>query len=92
MEEKRGVTERKMWRFSSDTKRGQAFWKRSRDEVKHNRRLRNYAERNDCRLSRYGDFRSGTEGEGVILFVPYLVHLLLIVRVVSTHMPFSELL
>ena len=25
--------------------------------------MRNYAERNDCRLSRYGDFRSGIEGE-----------------------------
>ena len=26
--------------------------------------MRNYAERNDCQLSRYGDFRSGTEGGG----------------------------
>ena len=34
MEEKRGITETKMWRFSSDIKRGQAIWKRSRDEVK----------------------------------------------------------
>ena len=31
---KKGITERKMWRFSSDIKRGQAIWKRSRDEVK----------------------------------------------------------
>ena len=34
MEEKRGITERKIRRFSSDIKRGQAIWKRSRDEVK----------------------------------------------------------
>ena len=34
MEEKRGITERKMWRFSSDIKSWQAIWKRSRDEIK----------------------------------------------------------
>ena len=31
---KKEVTERKIWRFSSDIKKGQAIWKRSRDEVK----------------------------------------------------------
>ena len=54
--------------------------------------MRNCAERNDCPLSRYGDFRSRTEGEGAILIVPYLIYPLLCVRVVSTHMPFPELL
>ena len=34
MEEKRGITERKMWRFSSDIKTGQAIWEILRDEVK----------------------------------------------------------
>ena len=62
--------------------------------------MRNYAERNDCQLSRYGDFRSETEGEGGggggggtrYPDFPYLVYLLLCGRVVSTHMPVSELL
>ena len=34
MEEKRGITKRRMWWFSSDIKTGQAIWERLRDEVK----------------------------------------------------------
>ena len=31
---KKRYNRRKMWRFSSDIKRGQANWKRARDEIK----------------------------------------------------------
>ena len=62
MEEKRGIAKGKMLLLASDIKRGKAIWKRSGEQSK--RRLRNYGERNDCQLSRYGDYRSMTHKGG----------------------------
>ena len=61
VEEKRGIAEGKMLLLASDIKRGKVIWKISGEKSK--RRLRNYAERNDCQLSRYGDYRSRTQDE-----------------------------
>ena len=61
------------------------------------RRLKNFAERNDSQLSRYGDYRSMTqkggweEGRGRNLMIPHLVELFLHVSVVVAHMSFLEL-
>ena len=78
-----------MWRFSSDIKRGQAIWKRLRDEVKPT---------DDSGTMRRGmivgwvDMEVSGVGQNGRALSWYLVYLLLCVRVVSTHMPFSELL
>ena len=82
MEEKKKQQRGKMLLLASDIKRGKSIWKRPSERSK--RRLRNFEERNDCQLSRYGGYRSMTDAgfwggggggrAGVILIVLHLVY------------------